>query len=125
MQKTILLVDDEESILDLIGLRLRKAGYLVETASDGPSALNKARELNPDLIVLDVMLPGMNGYKICQMLKFDENYQNIPIILLSARDQESDRNIGMQTGADIYLVKDASQDLWGKLQDSIENLIGH
>jgi DNA-binding response OmpR family regulator len=124
MSKTILLIDDEESILELLKHRISNAGYKVETASDGHEALTLARELNPDLIVLDIMLPGIDGYKICQMLKFDEAYQHIPIILLSARGQDSDKEIGLRTGADRYLVKDSSQDLWENLQTAINELIG-
>ena len=125
-KKLILLVDDEETILMLNEHRLRQAGYEVETASDGSEGLQKARALHPAVIVLDVMLPKLDGYKVCQMLKFDENYRDIPIILLTAMNLDQDKQTGLQTGADIYMVK---TDIDGKsfsheLVDQIETLVG-
>ena len=104
-KKLILLVDDEEHLLKINEIRLKASGYEVETANDGEKALNKARTINPDIIILDVMLPKLDGYKICQMLKFDETFSHIPIILLTARAQESDKAIGLQTGADVFMTK--------------------
>jgi DNA-binding response OmpR family regulator len=122
-KKLILLIDDEESILLLLKRRLEKAGFSVETSKNGQDGLNKARTIKPDLIILDIMLPIMDGYKICQMLKFDENYKKIPIILLSARNQEEDRAIGLQTGADFYLAKSSATDFWQDLLAKITQLL--
>ena len=105
MAKKILIVDDEKDLVKVIELRLKAAGYDTIAAYDGQEALNKARKENPDLVILDLMLPKMNGYQVCRMLKFDAAYKKIPIIILTARVQESDRELGMQVGADAYFVK--------------------
>lgn len=105
MPKRILVVDDEINIVMVLEARLTGSGYEVITASDGQEGLQKARAEKPDLIILDVMLPKIDGYKVCRMLKSDEVYRGIPIILLSARTQESDKEIGWQQGADRYLTK--------------------
>ena len=101
----ILAVDDEPDVLSLLNLMLTSQGYNVVTASDGQEALEKARTENPNLILLDVMLPKMDGYKIARMLKFDENFKHIPIIMLTAKVQEKDRQTGMEMGADDYITK--------------------
>lgn len=105
MSKKILLVDDEENIVMMVKARLQGNGYDVIVAMDGQEALQKARTENPDLIILDVMLPKMDGFKVCRMLKSDESYKHIPIILFSARTQSSDLEIGRQQGADDYITK--------------------
>ncbi|MBU1727681.1 MAG: response regulator [Candidatus Omnitrophica bacterium] len=107
MAKRILVVDDEEDILKTVSFRLKSAGYDVVTASDGLEGLNKARseDAPPDLIILDLMLPKIDGYKVCRMLKFDENYRDIPVILFTARSEESDKKVGKDVGADAYIVK--------------------
>jgi CheY-like chemotaxis protein len=124
MSKKILVIDDEKSIIDIIKLKLTKLGYDIETATTGPDGLEKARSLSPDLILLDIMLPGIDGFKICQMLKFDENYKHIPIILLSAKNQESDRELGLKTGANDYLVKESSPKFWDALISKINTYLG-
>ena len=124
MARKILVVDDEESIVDLLSLRLTKAGYEVETAENGMDGLNKARTAAHDLIILDIMLPGINGYKVCQMLKFDENFRHIPIILLTAKNQDEDRDMGMKTGADLYLVKSIGEEFWQSLLENVQQLLG-
>ncbi|OGC34294.1 hypothetical protein A2311_01175 [candidate division WOR-1 bacterium RIFOXYB2_FULL_48_7] len=101
----ILIVDDEQPILEALTIRLEANGYEVITAIDGADGLSKARLEKPDLIVLDVMLPKMNGYKVSRMLKFDENYQHIPIIMLTAKIQSVDMEQGKEAGADVYLTK--------------------
>src|SRR3989339_1390147 len=101
----ILIVDDEQPILEALTIRLEANGYEVITAIDGADGLRKARLEKPDLIVLDVMLPKMNGYKVSRMLKFDENYQHIPIIMLTAKIQSVDMEQGKEAGADVYLTK--------------------
>ncbi|MCM8775120.1 MAG: response regulator [Candidatus Omnitrophica bacterium] len=109
--KKILVVDDEINILTMVEARLRGNGYDVITAMDGQEGLAKARSENPDLIILDIMLPKIDGYKVCRMLKFDEQYKHIPIILFSARTQDSDLEIGEQQGADAYITKPFEQEV--------------
>lgn len=104
-RKRILVVDDEEDILSVVKLRLEANNYEVLLASDGHEGLNKARTEKPDLIILDLMLPKIDGYKICRMLKFDEHYKVIPIIMFTARAQQKDEDLGKEMGADAYVVK--------------------
>src|SRR3990167_768650 len=104
-KKRILIVDDEEDILSVVKFRLEANNYEVLLAADGQEGLNKARTEKPDLIILDIMLPKLDGYKVCRMLKFDDRYKHIPIILFSARTQDSDLETGKQQGADAYITK--------------------
>ncbi len=101
----ILVVDDEPDVLSLLNLMLDSQGYQVISASDGQEALEKARGQAPDLILLDVMLPRLDGYKVARMLKFDENFRHIPIIMLTAKVQEKDRQTGLEMGVDDYITK--------------------
>lgn len=98
----ILVVDDEQTVREMVGLNLRADGYDVVYAADGNEALAVARETNPDLVVLDVMLPGKDGYEVCRILRHESH---VPILLLSARTEEVDRIIGLEIGADDYLTK--------------------
>ncbi len=107
MANKILVVDDEPHILKLTKMRLEQNNYFVITASNGLEAMVKAHTENPDLILLDLMLPKVEGYKICSMLKFDKRYKHIPIIVVSARSHEMDRKIGIEVGADDYITKPA------------------
>jgi two-component system alkaline phosphatase synthesis response regulator PhoP len=100
--KTILVVDDEEKIVVLVRDYLEKAGYSVRTASDGLRALDIARSENPDLVVLDLGLPGMDGLDITRELRHSSD---VPIIMLTARGEESDKLVGLELGADDYLTK--------------------
>ena len=86
-------------------MRLEANGYEVIEAEDGAVGLDMARNKNPDLIMLDIMLPKMDGYKVARLLKFDEKYRKIPIIMLTARAQQTDRETGMAVGGDAYLTK--------------------
>ena len=104
-KKTILLVDDEPDLLESLAIRFKASGYNVLTAVDGLDALQKARTLSPDLIILDLMLPKMDGYKVARLLKFDNRYSHIPILILSARGQDIDKEMGKNAGADDYMVK--------------------
>jgi DNA-binding response OmpR family regulator len=104
-KKKILIVDDEMDIVETLSMALEKAGYECITANNGIDALNIARAENPNIILLDIMLPKMNGYKVARLLKFDEKYKHIPVIMLTARSQETDRIQGIETGADDYLTK--------------------
>ena len=103
--KKILIVDDEADILEILKFVLESQGYECITASDGEEGLNLAREVKLDLIILDVMMPKINGYKISRVLKYDNKYKNIPILMITARSQEEDKIIGEQTGADEYITK--------------------
>ena len=103
--KTILIIDDEDDLIKALTVRLNDAGYSVLSARDGFEGLNFARKEEPDLILLDLMLPKIDGFKVARFLKFDESYKNIPIIMLTARAEEEDKVLGMQTGADLYVTK--------------------
>jgi DNA-binding response OmpR family regulator len=101
----ILVVDDEQDIVETMVFMLKQKGYDCIWAYDGEEGLRLAKEEAPDLIMLDVMMPKINGYKICRLLKFDSRYKNIPIIMVTARGQEQDIAIGEETGADEYITK--------------------
>ncbi|MFA5113639.1 MAG: response regulator [Candidatus Margulisiibacteriota bacterium] len=119
--KKILVVDDEPDVASLLTLMLKSQGYAVITAGDGQEALEKARGEAPDLILLDVMLPRMDGYKVARMLKFDENYSHIPIIMLTAKIQDRDKQTGLEMGANDYLTKPFDTTvLLDKIKDILE-----
>jgi two-component system phosphate regulon response regulator PhoB len=101
----ILVVDDEPDAVELVAFNLRQAGYSVTTAAEGSEALQKARTQVPDLIVLDVMLPEMDGFEICKLLRHDPATARLPIIMLTAKAAEVDRVLGLELGADDYLTK--------------------
>lgn len=105
MGKKILLVDDEVQLSDLVKIRLEAYGFEVVAVYDGQEGLNKAKEIKPDLVILDLMLPKIDGYKVCRMLKFDDKYKHIPIILFTAKAQDDDKKIGEQVKADAYITK--------------------
>ncbi len=104
-EKKILIVDDEPDLLETVKMRLEAYGYVVSTAMDGQEGLEKARKEKPDLIILDLMLPRLDGYKVCRMIKFDDKYKHIPIILFTARAQEEDEKLGYDVGANAYITK--------------------
>ena len=101
----ILVVDDEADLLTVLKIGLETEGYDVLTASDGEQGLALARQFMPDLMVLDLMLPRMDGYKVCRALKFDDRYKKIPIFILSARSGETDRRLALELGADEFHSK--------------------
>jgi len=105
MQKRILIAEDSATILEIIRQTVEAGGYAALTAVDGQETLEKARKEAPDLIILDLMLPKLDGYKVCRFLKFDAKYKKIPIIILTARAQESDKQLSQEVGADAYLNK--------------------
>lgn len=105
MPKTILIADDEADIVETLQFMLQVEGYKCKVAYDGEEALALAKEIVPDLIILDVMMPKINGYKVCRLLKFDAKYRDIPILMVTARSQEEDRVIGEETGANEYITK--------------------
>ena len=99
----ICVVDDEKRIIDFIRIYLQKEGFSVISFTDGLSALEGINSTDPELVVLDVMLPGMDGFEVCKALRSDKN--NVPIIMLTAKDEEIDKIIGLELGADDYLTK--------------------
>ena len=103
--KKLLLVDDDLELQLAIKLRLESAGFQVITASDGLEALRKGREEHPHLIILDLMLPHLNGYEVCRLLKFDQKFQRIPIMVFTARSRQQDMEMGRAVGADAYVTK--------------------
>ena len=105
MAETILIVDDEQDVLDLLVYNLQKAGFKVNTARDGVTALQKARDDIPALIILDLMLPQLDGSEVCRQLKADTKTTHIPIIMLTAKAEEVDRIVGLELGADDYVTK--------------------
>jgi DNA-binding response OmpR family regulator len=102
MSEKILVVEDELSLQETLAYNLRRQGYEVNTAGDGSSALDTARRWRPDLILLDVMLPGMDGFEVCRLLRQE---MNTPVLMLTARDDEIDRVVGLEVGADDYMGK--------------------
>jgi DNA-binding response OmpR family regulator len=101
----ILVADDDPSILRLLQLNFELEGYEVHTASDGEEALAQARASSPDVIVLDVMMPGLDGWEVCRRLKEDETMHSVPVILLTALGQEQERRHGLAVGASEYVMK--------------------
>jgi DNA-binding response OmpR family regulator len=102
MTEKILVVEDELTLQETLAYNLKRQGYDVETTGDGPSALTAARQSHPDLILLDIMLPGLDGFEVCRILRQE---MNTPILMLTARDDEIDRVVGLEVGADDYLTK--------------------
>ncbi|HOO11550.1 MAG TPA: response regulator YycF [Bacillota bacterium] len=102
MNKKILVVDDEKPIADILKFNLEREGYSVELAYDGQEAIDKTHKCNPDLILLDIMLPKIDGFAVCKMLR--QNYQT-PIIMLTAKEEEVDKVLGLELGADDYITK--------------------
>lgn len=104
-KKRILIVDDEEDILSVLKFRLEANNYEVLSASDGQEGFDKARAEKPDLMILDIMLPKLDGYKVCRMLKLDETCRAIPIIMVTAKAQQKSEGFGGEIGADAYISK--------------------
>jgi len=101
----ILVIDDEPHIRELVRFNLEKSGFETALASDGLQGLDMARRLKPDLVILDLMLPGMDGYQVCRELRNDPELADVPVIMLTARDQELDKVLGFELGADDYVTK--------------------
>ncbi len=121
-KKKILLVEDEKVLMETVTLRLEANGYEVISAYDGFKGLEKAKKEKPDLIILDLMLPKMDGYKVCGLLKADTRYNKIPIIMFTARAQESDKKMGKEVGADAYITKPFEpQVLLAKINELLRN----
>lgn len=105
LQSRILIIDDDLTLIKLTTAILSTNGYEVLSSSEAPVGLEMAMKENVDLIVLDVMIPIINGFNICRLLKSQEKYKNIPIVLLTSRSEEEDRKIGKEVGADAYIAK--------------------
>jgi DNA-binding response OmpR family regulator len=120
MRKKILVVDDDADIVDLLCFNLKKAGFAIGTAADGIEALKKARSIRPDLILLDLMMPELDGFAVCEILRRDSVTAGIPIIMLTALSSELSRLAGMSSGANEYVAKPFSP---GALVARIEKLL--
>jgi len=120
MPKKILITEDSPTVLAIAKETLEKGGYTVVTAVDGQDAMDKTKKERPDLIILDLMLPKIDGYKVCAMLKFNKEYQNIPVIILTARAGEADKKMGGDVKADAYITKPFDQEV---LLTKIEELL--
>jgi len=116
----ILVVDDENYILHILDFSLGAEGYEVITAEDGEEAVRKCREEKPDLVVLDVMMPKMDGFEACRTIKRDTETADIPVILLSAKSRDIDQKQGYEAGADDYITKPFSP---GRLVDRVHGLL--
>ena len=118
MEKTILIVEDETNIVDILSFNLEREGYNTIEAYDGQTGLQLAREQNPDLILLDLMLPQMNGFDVCKQLRADGC--GTPIIMLTAREEEADKVLGLELGADDYITKPfAVRELMARIKANI------
>ena len=119
-KKTILIVDDEQSIIDILVYNLKKEGYHTIEANDGMAAVEIALEKKPDLILLDIMLPKMDGLTACKKIK---NTLNVPILILSAKDEELDKIVGLELGADDYITKPFSvRELMARVKANLRKL---
>jgi len=105
VQETILIVEDESDVVDLLRYNLHRAGFNVLIANTGADGLEAARKNRPDVIVLDIMLPGMNGYNVCNALKKDPETESIPVLMLTAKSEPNERVKGLELGADDYVTK--------------------
>lgn len=119
-KKKILLVDDEKDLVKGVQIILEAHGYDVLTAFDGQEALERAKVERPDLIILDLMLPKMDGYKVCALLKNDARYSKMPIILFTARVEDEDKKLAAEVRADAYITKPFKQ---AELLDTMKRLL--
>ena len=121
MAKKIMVVDDEPYIARVIKFKLEQEGYTVISANDGQSGLQKIREEKPDLVLLDVMMPGLSGYEVCQKIKEDAELAGIPVVILTAKGQERDREQGLTMGPSDYITKPFSPN---RLLELVKSMIG-
>jgi twitching motility two-component system response regulator PilH len=119
-QKTILVADDSPTIVEIMKFMLSSMGFEVEVATDGIEAIERTYAVHPDLVLLDIEMPKMNGYQVCRLIKADRATSHIPVLILTSRDQASDRFWGLATGADEYVVKDLEDET---LFDRIQRLL--
>ncbi len=131
-RKRILVVDDEIYIVHILEFSLTMEGYTVLTASDGEEALKLIEQERPDLVVLDIMMPKLDGYEVCRRLRQDDQFGNLPVILLSAKGRPVDREAGLQAGADDYIAKPFSprkllekiRELLDRSENQIDKVVG-
>jgi len=124
VKEKILVIDDEESIVELLRYNLKKEGFKVYGALDGEKALDLARRVNPDLVILDLMLPGLHGYEVLRLLKKNMQIAHIPVVILSAKTLKEDIDKGMQLGADTYITKPFSvAELVMRVEELLKNRI--
>jgi len=117
----ILVIDDETQLIEMVQIRLEANGYEVITANNGQEGVDKAKDENPDLIILDIMMPVMDGYEACKILKNDPQCSKIPIIFLSAKAQDEDTKIGEEKGADAFVKKPfETADLMTKIEELLK-----
>jgi len=120
--KTVLIVDDEKAIVDILDFNLQREGYNTHKAYDGREGLRLAKEAKPDLILLDVMLPYMDGFEVCRALR-DEG-DNVPIIMITAREEETDKVFGLENGADDYITKPFSmRELMARVKSNMRRFV--
>ncbi len=117
--KKILIVEDEQTLLDAVTFELQEAGYNVSSATNGNEAVEKIKTENPDLVLLDILLPGKNGFEILDAIKKDEEIKAIPVVMLTNLSQEEDKNKGLDLGAQEYIVKSSinPEDISGMVQE--------
>ena len=121
MGKTVLIVEDEQNIVDILAFNLSREGYDTMEAYDGATGLQLALEHNPDLILLDLMLPGMSGFEVCRKIR--ETGSSIPILMLTAREEEADKVMGLELGADDYITKPFSmRELMARVKANIRRV---
>ena len=111
ISKKVLIIEDDPSFLRAVSHIVEKEGYNVTNASNGMTGLRMAKEENPDLLILDVMLPGIDGFEICNQLRHEPQTAKLPIIMLSAKGQETDKTTGLKVGADEYLTKPVDREV--------------
>lgn len=121
-KRKVLLIEDDVDMSEAVRLRLESNGYEVLVAHDGLEGFDMARAQKPDLIILDVMLPKMDGFTVCRMLKYDEAYKSIPVIMFTARVQKTDIQHGTEVGANAYVTKPFKAE---ELLSQINSLINH
>lgn len=119
-KKTLLIIDDDQELVSLLKMRFELEGYNILTAYDGEDGLHAAREKKPDLVILDVMMPQMDGFHVCRLLKFDLKTDRTPIILLTARTTPKDQTIGQDVGSNFYLTKPFE---FEELRNSVQKLL--
>ncbi|RKX42626.1 MAG: two-component system response regulator [Thermotogae bacterium] len=122
MMAHILVVDDSEVLRRIVVFNLVRNGYTVSEASDGEEALQKLKESTPDLVILDIMMPKMNGFEVLKVMKQDENLSKVPVIVLTAKGGENDLQEGLKLGADIFLTKPFSP---GRLVEEVQRVINN
>jgi two-component system phosphate regulon response regulator PhoB len=131
--RKILIVDDEPDVADLVAYHLKAKGYQVETVNDPTASIGAARSFLPDLLILDIMMPDLNGMQICRIIRADPRLQQVPIIFLTAKAEESDRIAGFETGCDDYICKPFStkelvlrvQSIFRRISDEVPAEVKH